>query len=322
VARVLAALLWRAQQFDPKGSLPYNDGMTHFDLCLPWYWEYDLDFVEMIEQACQEQRVSFLQVKPDNLLEVTTRLYRGELRFGALLDRSQGDARFEPLTRWARQHFTRRINPAELSAWSEDKATMHLELIQAGLYTPYTILLPPFIDQPIIPEIDLGPLGDTFVIKPALGGGGEGVIMNASSWKEVLQARMEFPQQKYLVQAYVNPLVLDDRTAWFRIFYAAGNCYPCWWDPITHFYATVTPAEVERYALQRLENDTLKIATLCRLDWFSTEIALTTEQYVVVDYVNDGIDTRLQSKAADGVPDTIMRGIAEQLVKLVGEGIR
>jgi hypothetical protein len=293
--------------------------MTHFDLCLPWYWEYDLDFVQMVAQACERQEASFLQVTPESLLETTTMLYRGELTFGALLDRSQGDARFVPLTRWAREHFTRRINPAELSAWSEDKATMHLELIQAGLYTPYTILLPPFIYEPVIPEMELTALGEKFVIKPSNGGGGEGVILNASSWQEILRARMEFPQQKYLVQAYVNPLQLDGKSAWFRIFYAGGECYPCWWDPQSHVYGPLTASEVEQYSLHKLRNDVLKIAALCRLDWFSTEIARTQEQYVVVDYVNDGIDTRIQSKAADGVPDEVMQAIAGQLVGLVKE---
>jgi hypothetical protein len=36
----------------------------------------------------------------------------------------------------------------------------------------------------------------------------------------------------------------------------------------------------------------------------------------VVDYVNDGIDTRIQSKAPDGVPDEVMRRMADQLVRL------
>ena len=30
--------------------------IMHYDLCLPWYWEYDIDFVQMIERACHEQR--------------------------------------------------------------------------------------------------------------------------------------------------------------------------------------------------------------------------------------------------------------------------
>ena len=131
------------------------------------------------------------------------------MTLGAMLDRSQGDRRFEPLKRWAGEHFIRRINSQELSEWSEDKATMHMELIHAGLYTPFTILLPSFISEPVIPEADITPLGSRFVIKPSNGGGGEGVIMGATTWQEILAARLEFPQQKYLAQAHVTPRTLD-----------------------------------------------------------------------------------------------------------------
>jgi len=38
-----------------------------------------------------------------------------------------------------------------------------------------------------------------------------------------------------------------------------------------------------------------------------------------VDYVNDEIDTRVQSQAKDGVPDEIMNSIARQLVDIARE---
>jgi hypothetical protein len=72
-----------------------------------------------------------------------------------------------------------------------------------------------------------------------------------------------------------------------------------------------------KYGLTPLRDITQRIASLCKLDWFSTEIALTLEEFIVVDYVNDGIDTRIQSKAVDGVPDDVMREITGQLVELV-----
>jgi hypothetical protein len=40
-----------------------------------------------------------------------------------------------------------------------------------------------------------------------------------------------------------------------------------------------------------------------------------------VDYVNDQIDTRIQSKAVDGVPDDVIKGVAFQLVKLAKEHV-
>jgi hypothetical protein len=83
-------------------------------------------------------------------------------------------------------------------------------------------------------------------------------------------------------------------------------------------YAVLTPDEEKLFELERLREVTERIARVCKLDWFSTEIALTSEgKLVVVDYVNDGIDTRLQSKAVDGMPDEVMKKITEGLVRLV-----
>lgn len=287
-----------------------------YDLCLPWYWEYDIDFVQMIERACVEQGLSLWQITPDNLLESITALFRGEKTFRTLLDRSQGDDRFTPIIRWAKQYNKKRINPTELSKWSEDKATMHLELISVGIHTPFTILLAPFIEQPILPDLDLSPLGEHFVIKPSNEGGSEGVILGAFSLDQILRARMQFPEQKYLIQATVTPRTIHGHPAWFRVYYASGKTYPCWWHPLTHVFSMVTEQEEYRHELQPLHGITKRIASICKLDWFSTEIALTLETFIVVDYVNDEIDTRVQSKAVDGVPDAIMNDIAKQLVMI------
>ncbi|MBN8580983.1 MAG: hypothetical protein J0L96_09950 [Anaerolineae bacterium] len=289
-----------------------------YDLCLPWYWEYDDTFVGMVERACIEQGISLWQIKPDNLLESVTALYKGVTTFKTLLHRGQGEATFDPIPRWAKEFGARRINPAEVSAWSEDKATMHLELINAGLHTPYTILLPPFLEQPVISSIDLAPLGYNFVVKPSNEGGGEGVHLGKNTLEEILRARMDFPEQKYLVQAHITPQYINDTPAWFRVFYANGETHPCWWDTETHIYEKVTAEDEARFELGKLRDVTSRIASICKLDWFSTEIALADE-FIVVDYVNDEIDTRVQSQALDGVPDEIIERIAIQLVNIAKE---
>ncbi len=292
--------------------------MPTYDLCLCWYWQYDADFVQYMQEACARRGLTAWQIRPANLLEAITELYSGQATLQALLDRAADDLRFEPVRRFARENHLQRINPAELSHWAEDKATMHLELIQAGLQTPYTVLLAPFIDQPILPAFDLTPLGANFVIKPALGGGGEGVRLNASSLDDIQRARMEFPGQKYLAQAHIEARLISGRQAWFRAFYAAGDCIPCWWNPSTHVYGVLTSDEEKQFGLAPLREVTDRIARVCKLDWFSTEIALTEEgRFVVVDYVNDGIDTRLKSKAVDGMPDDVMKQMTEKLADLV-----
>ena len=291
--------------------------MRDYDLCLSWYWQYDDDFVRYIEQACVSHGLTLWQITPRNIIDSITSIYSGQSGFRTLLDRAIDDLRFEPIRRFAKENRLRRINPLELSHWAEDKATMHLELIQAGVETPYTILIAPFVDQPILPLLDLTPLGGKFVLKPAVGGGGEGVMMNASTVDDVRCARLEFPSQKYLAQAHIEPRPLSGRQAWFRIFYVGGDCIPCWWNPSTHVYKVLTSDEETQFQLIPLRQVTERIARVCKLDWFSTEIAFTNDdKFVVVDYVNDSIDTRIQSKAMDGVPDEVMRQITNKLVEI------
>jgi len=293
--------------------------MSRYDLCLAWNWEYDADFTHLIEVACAARGVSILQVTSESLNQVLAGLENGEISYITLFDRaSESDPRFQPLVDWATRHGSYCMNPQERTLWSGDKATMHLEFISRGLYTPHTIILPPHTEHSFIHPSDLEPLGGSFAIKPACEGGGDGVILEATSWEQVLDARQHYPHEKYLLQAHVTTCVLDGRPAWFRVLFCAGAVYPCWWDQQSHVYARVTAEEKARFGLRSLREIPVRIAQICGLQLFSTEIALTEEgHFLAVDYVNDPVDLRLQSKAVDGVPDGYVESIATRLVRLV-----
>ncbi len=293
--------------------------MNKFDLCLAWNWEYDADFIKVMVAACRSRQLSMLQVLPENLNDTILALNNQQLIFYSFLDRaSEADIRFKPLVRWACEHNRHCLNHHEHAARSCDKATMHYTLINAGIYTPYTIILPSYEEQPVITSIDLQLLGKKFIIKPAHGGGGEGVITEATTLVQVLAARQEHAHDRYLLQALIVPKELDSRRAWFRVLFCGGGIYPCWWNTRTKVYIPVTTAEEDQYNLGSLKEITTSIARLSGLDLFSTEIAFTPEgHYVVVDYVNDQPDLRLQSKAIDGVPDRIVQDIATRIIELV-----
>ncbi len=297
--------------------------MSHYDLCLAWNWEYDVDFTTLLEAACLGYGLSFYSVKSDNLGQVLTELERGGLSFSALMDRaSESDSRFQPLVDWACDHKLYRVNPQSQTVWAVDKATMHLEFVSRGLNTPQTILLPPFTKHPGIPLHDLKPLGGSFAIKPACMGGGVGVVLAATSWDQVLIARQQNPGEKYLLQAHVIPHLLEGRPAWFRVLVCDGAVYLNWWDQATHVYTPVTAGQRFGFGLRSLREMAARIAQICRLDLFSTEIAMTEPgKFVVVDYVNDPVDLRLQSRAVDGVPDRYLESIARRLARLVGRNI-
>jgi hypothetical protein len=59
-----------------------------------------------------------------------------------------------------------------------------------------------------------------------------------------------------------------------------------------------------------------KIQDVCQLDFFSSEIAITDDgAFVVIDYVNDICDMRLQSRHPDGVPDAVVEYICESIAE-------
>jgi hypothetical protein len=294
--------------------------METFSLGLAWNWIYDSDFVAGIEQACAEQGMTTYRVEPTNVSETLCRLRAGEIAFHTFLDRASGDDdSFEPLLRFLARSSTRFYNLTEHVDRAKDKATMHLELITNGLYVPYTIIISPYNKKKEL-ELslsELARLGRPFIIKPAnTTGGGAGVVLGAESLKDVIETRQHHKNDKYLLQETVKPKLLDDNKAWFRVLYAFGEIIPCWWDDVTHIYRRVHPDEEERYGIGALRESMRKIQTVCSLDFFSSEIALTKENtFVVVDYVNEVCDMRLQSKHMDGVPDDVVRQIQELIAK-------
>jgi hypothetical protein len=290
--------------------------MTIYDLCVAWNWVYDADFINFLEQSCQARGLSLFQITPGNLPQVLNALVAREMSCRVFFDRaSDEDSQFLPLVQWIREDSILAINAYDRASRTWDKARMHSLLVSRGLQVPPTIILPPYIEKPELPEIDLCELGNQFTIKPAHGSGGIGVFTSASSWDQALAVRKEHATDHYLLQAQIAPLQVESRPAWFRVIYCAGEVHPCWWDPLTHVYTPVSEAEKNVYGLGQLEAIALTIAHVCKLDLFSTEIAHTSpDKFVVVDYVNDQIDLRLQSRTAEGVPDSIVQQVAERLV--------
>jgi hypothetical protein len=289
--------------------------MEVYDLCVAWNWEFDAAFIGLLDLSCQSNGLRLLQIKPDNLPQMLNSLVSRDLVCSVFFDRaSDVDPQFLPLIQWVREDAIRCINAYEQASHTWDKAELHTQLVEEGISVPPTIILPPFIENPEIPAIDLYPLGEQFTIKPAHGSGGVGVMTNATSWEQALAVRQEHATDHYLLQAHVTPVELNGRPAWFRVIYCAGQVYPCWWNPATHIYSRVTEEDRDLYGLHSLYEITTGIANLCRLDLFSTEIGLTAEnRFEVVDYVNDQIDLRLQSNAMEGVPDEIVKDITNQL---------
>lgn len=295
--------------------LQYNR-RVHYDLCLASNWEYDDGFIRLLDSACVARGRRLLTLTPSNLGDVLPLLASGEAGFSALLDRaSESDPSFLPLVDIAKATNARRFNPRELADQTYDKASMHFKFIEAGINTPHTIILPAYLDQPDLLDLDLSPLGGLFAVKPVLGGGGEGVRTEVTRLEEVRSERMKFPEQKYLLQSHVRPAMLNGLPAWFRVIYCLGDIHPSFWNVTTHVYTPLPPDSTMNLDLRIV---TGKIADICKLDLFSSELAFSEDgRLLAIDYVNDPVDLRLQSLAVDGVPDHILTDIVDRIVSVL-----
>ena len=297
------------------------------DIAVAWNWELDREFLRCIDSAATARGLTTHFIDQQNLSETVSELQHDKLFFRVFLDRaSDEDERFLPLanaiSRIARasgHHETLRIiNPHDILRRASDKATMHLEFLSHSIHVPYTIIISPYSQRKEV-ELSLSELallGRPFIIKPAnTTGGGVGVVLGAESLKDVIETRQHHKNDKYLLQERIIPVELAQHRAWFRVFYAFGLVLPCWWNDQTHVYEELTPKDEEAFGLQPLRSVAATIQQICGLDFFSTEVAMTSaEKFVVVDYVNEMCDMRLQSSHADGVPDQVVFSIAEALV--------
>ncbi len=288
-------------------------------LLLAWDWPYDQPFVWLVRESLACRGLELLEASPATLPRVLDGLSVGRYRVGVFWDRAADTNRaFLPLTRWAALNAPLRLNAFEHARRAWIKTNLHWELINAGINTPYTLAVPSYQRAPTLEPLDTSPLGLPFSIKPDWGGGGWGVRTDATRWADVETARQAMPADDLILQQFIQPAVFrvgPPRRAWFRVLYVCGQVFPCWWDDTTRVYLNpVTPAERFAFALDPLWAITARIASISRLDIFSTEIALDAgRKFIVVDYANDPVDTRLQSHAPEGVPDEVARQAAEAI---------
>ena len=135
--------------------------------------------------------------------------------------------------------------------------------------------------------------------------------IDATSEYDLEQSLEQAPHSDtFLLQKKVNMKPLGGRMGWFRCYHICREVIPCWWDPVTHEYQMVSPAQIKRFRLQPLRRIMRQIAQVSRMKKFSSEICLHEDgKFYAVDYVNADPDMNPRSFYANGVPDEIVRHI-------------
>ena len=296
--------------------------MQKFDLGLAYVWEYDDDFIFLLEDRLHRRNISTYRINNDNFYDAKKLLNQKKISFSFYLDRAWDvDEEFEELGKYLKKRRTRIFNPYKKVLHAIDKASMHLEFITTGINVPYSIIIPPHseVEEIFVSVEELSILGRPFIIKPCnTTGGGLGVVTGAETLKDVLEERLTNTDDKYILQEKIQPVYLEVKREWFRCYWAFGKPIIVWWDDQTHLYEVLTNEDIKRFKLNELSRITKKIANLIQLDFFSTEIAITeNRKFVVIDYVNDQCDMRLKSKHLDGVPDSVAEKIIDNLGDLI-----
>ncbi len=297
-----------------------------------WDWEYDDNFIARLGRACAARSVRFLEFHESRIEEFTDLLETGAFCNSMVFDRVSDvmPGLLLYLLR-LRENGSWVINDPEGMNWCKDKATMHLELLSAGVRVPYGVVISTedHPEQMAIMEMSPERLGTPFVIKPAVGGGGDGVVLNACSPQDVYEYFRRLGRCKVVLQRRILPQRLGTKRGWFRVFWVLGEIHPCWWDDHTHVYEPLSMEDERLYNLEELRAITALIAQVSGMDLFTTELAMDDDSMLVaVDFVNEMPDLRPQSVHRDGVPDALLERIAERLAdhaagaNMPGKGLR
>ena len=122
----------------------------HFGLA--WNWEFDHDFVQLLDKCCLHAGVRCYLIGPHNLQQTYLEVQNDERRFLWCLDRaSDNDDRFLQFNKLLQSKGTKFINAHHHYQRSIDKSNIHGDLLLRGLQLPLTVILPPAEAEP---EID------------------------------------------------------------------------------------------------------------------------------------------------------------------------
>jgi hypothetical protein len=196
-----------------------------------------------------------------------------------------------------------------------NKARMHIELANAGVTLPRTIIWPgnaPDRDLTLSEQAYLGP---RIVGKPSHGSGAYGVQLDLEPTAAGIAALRDGDDDDYLLQEFVQPIILDGQPAWFRVYNCFGQVFLCFWHPETHATTFVNHEQYMAYGLSELVHISQTIAAITGYRWFSSEIALTIRDgqrvALPIDYLNNKCFMLTHGEVgAIGMPEALALAVA------------
>ena len=286
-------------------------------------------FIHRVEQHCAEAGLNFFLIEPLWVEAFYEGLHQGHLWPRVLVnmhsEHHQPKDIYHRLVRLAQERHTQIIDPLDRAIAAFDKARLHPRLLSHGMQVPFSIIVPSeTLPGFRLSDQDRAALGLPFVIKPGMGYGRNGVIMDATGEDDLARSAAAWPDTHYLLQRRIVPGELNGAPSYFRVYFVFGTVWCSWWNCYTDHYRLVTPGEMEEFKLEPLREIIRQMAALTGMKFFSSEIARTQGgEFIVIDYVNDQCHMLSQSANPKiGVPDELVGAIARRLVEAARELIR
>jgi len=276
---------------------------------------YDF-FAHKMRELCGQWSLSFFMVDDVWVKEFNQKLHAKEISVKVLFDLTSNQHIEEDvylqLAREVKRHGGMVIDDPDINVKVTHKGNFHQVLLANGIPVPETVVVPRSeLDTFVITDEIKAKVGVPFVVKPAWGDSGVGVIVDGYSEAELRKSAEQTPNSDaFLIQQRVKMKELGTHSGWFRLLHVCGTVIPCWWNPVSHDYQLVTPAQVKRFKLAPLKRIMLGIARASKMKKFSTEICLDpNNKFYVVDYINAEPDMNPASFYANGVPDEVVRHV-------------
>ena len=301
--------------------------MKRYDFALNWVNSPSEKFVQWIKDECKSHGMKMFLCGPEEVRSTVRDVEEGRLHIRFLLD---NEANYnDPIDMFGRLCYAVKdtqgyvVCDPDYARAASNKSIAHYDLMRAGILVPYTIVVRNW--QPDTFKLSLQEkrrLGEEFIIKPATGFGQKGVIKDAKgSITEIAYARNFNRGDNFLLQEKIMPLELGGKMAWFRVYYLFGEVIPCWWDTQTGRYFHVTLSEFNNYKLLPLAKIVSEIARIARLEFFTSEIAVTKtasggRRFFAIDYVNDQPELCVRPPAIGGPLADVTEHIAQRCVDI------
>jgi len=292
--------------------------MEIFDLGIGWDNETDDEFVKDLNDHALKEGLRPYLIHAYNFFFSLKDITDGELSFRCFFDRSSDDSStFGGLADFLKQKDINFINHPDNVKNSIEKSKIHSMFISYGLPVPKTVFIKPQEEKQVL-EAKIQHVSVPCMFKSAFGSCSEDTALTINSLDDALRLMGQEEDKSYFAQEQVSPINLENKPAWFKVLYCLGEIILCRLDPLTREHETLSLRQIYRLGLHEIWPITKKIKQACRLDLFSTDIAMKEKgKFLIVDYVNYRPDMRKKSKFKDGLPDEIVDKIIGNIIAFV-----